>query len=108
MTDVNDSQRERGKEIHRETGQTFYYATRLLPERIREQTYVLYGFFRIADEVVDDGADRDPATQRARSRRSVPERSASRPPRSLSWKRFRRSESSRGSAMRRSTPSSTR
>jgi len=66
MTDVNDSQRERGKEIHRETGQTFYYATRLLPERIREQTYVLYGFFRIADEVVDDGADRDPATQRAR------------------------------------------
>jgi phytoene synthase len=61
---VNDSQRERGKEIHKETGKTFYYATRLLPERIREQTYVLYGFFRIADEVVDDATGRDPGSQR--------------------------------------------
>lgn len=61
---MKDSQRERGKAIHKETGQTFYYATRLLPERIREQTYVLYGFFRIADEVVDDGVDRSPETQR--------------------------------------------
>jgi phytoene synthase len=62
---VKDEQRERGKAIHRETGQTFYYATRLLPERIREQTYVLYGFFRIADEVVDDGSDTPPEQQRA-------------------------------------------
>ncbi|PSQ35959.1 geranylgeranyl-diphosphate geranylgeranyltransferase [Halobacteriales archaeon SW_10_66_29] len=62
---MNDSQRKRGKTIHRETGKTFYYATRLLPERIREQTYVLYGFFRIADEVVDDGFDREPSAQRA-------------------------------------------
>ncbi len=53
MVSVKESQRKRGKAIHRETGKTFYYATRLLPERIREQTYVLYGFFRIADEVVD-------------------------------------------------------
>jgi len=50
---VNESQLDRGKAIHKETGQTFYYATRLLPERIRQPTYVLYGFFRIADEVVD-------------------------------------------------------
>ena len=50
---VNESQLDRGKSIHKQTGQTFYYATRLLPERIREPTYVLYGFFRIADEVVD-------------------------------------------------------
>jgi phytoene synthase len=63
---VNDSQRKRGKAIHRETGKTFYYATRLLPERIREQTYVLYGFFRIADEVVDDGSGMEPGDQRAR------------------------------------------
>lgn len=61
---MNETQRERGKAIHRKTGQTFYYATRLLPERVREQTYVLYGFFRTADEVVDDGADRAPADQR--------------------------------------------
>jgi len=63
---VNEKQRERGKAIHRETGKTFYYATRLLPERVREQTYILYGFFRIADEVVDDGADRGPDAQRRR------------------------------------------
>jgi phytoene synthase len=61
---VNHAQRDRGKTIHRETGQTFYYATRLLPERIREQTYVLYGFFRVADEVVDDSSERPPESQR--------------------------------------------
>lgn len=61
---MNESQRTRGKAIHRETGQTFYYATRLLPEDIREQTYVLYGFFRIADEVVDGDVQRPPAEQR--------------------------------------------
>ena len=42
------------KEIHKQTGKTFYYATRLLPERIQKATYVLYGFFRVADDVVDD------------------------------------------------------
>jgi phytoene synthase len=63
---VNRAQRNRGKSIHRNTGRTFYYATRLLPERVREQTYVLYGFFRIADEVVDGDEDRTPAEQRAR------------------------------------------
>jgi phytoene synthase len=52
---VNESQLDRGKAIHKETGQTFYYATRLLPPRIRTPTYILYGFFRIADEVVDGG-----------------------------------------------------
>ena len=61
---MNNAQRDRGKAIHRETGQTFYYATRLLPERIREQTYVLYGFFRVADEVVDDNSGQSPASQR--------------------------------------------
>lgn len=61
---MNDTQRERGKAIHRATGKTFYYATRLLPERVREQTYVLYGFFRIADEIVDGDHDRDPERQR--------------------------------------------
>lgn len=52
---MKESQLDRGKAIHKETGQTFYYATRLLPARVRTPTYVLYGFFRIADEVVDGG-----------------------------------------------------
>ena len=53
------------KEIHKRTGKTFYYATRLLPQRIRKATYVLYGFFRIADEVVDQPEGRPPEQQQA-------------------------------------------
>ncbi|MFB6165817.1 MAG: phytoene/squalene synthase family protein [Haloarculaceae archaeon] len=54
------------KAIQRRTGKTFHLATRLFPERVRHRTYVLYAFFRVADEVVDD-PDRDlsPAEQRA-------------------------------------------
>ncbi|WP_436908884.1 phytoene/squalene synthase family protein [Halosimplex marinum] len=54
------------KQIHRRTGRTFYVATKLLPERVREATYVLYAFFRIADEVVDRTDDPDPQIQRRR------------------------------------------
>ncbi len=43
----------RSKAIQRRTGTTFHLATRLLPERIRHPTYVLYGLFRLADDVVD-------------------------------------------------------
>ncbi|WP_232702582.1 phytoene/squalene synthase family protein [Halobacterium wangiae] len=53
------------KGIQRRTGRTFHLATRLLPERVRHSTYVLYAFFRIADDVVDTVEDRDPAEQRA-------------------------------------------
>lgn len=61
---VNESQLAESKSIHKQTGNTFYYATRLLPERIREATYVLYGFFRVADEVVDGEQDLTPGQQR--------------------------------------------
>jgi phytoene synthase len=63
---VKQSQLKRGKAIHRETGGTFYYATRLLPERIRLPTYALYGFFRVADEVVDGDHNLSPEEQRRR------------------------------------------
>lgn len=63
---MNETQRRQGKAIHRETGRTFYYATRLLPADIRDQTYVLYGFFRIADEIVDGGSELSPERQRTR------------------------------------------
>ncbi|WP_254829762.1 phytoene/squalene synthase family protein [Haloglomus salinum] len=61
---VDDAQLSRSKAIHRRTGRTFYYATRLLPERVRHATYVLYAFFRVADEVVDDAEGVPPAEQR--------------------------------------------
>jgi len=62
---VGDDQIARSKAIQQQTGKTFHVATRLLPPRIREATYVLYAFFRVADEVVDDPGDNTPAQQRA-------------------------------------------
>ncbi|WP_435068445.1 phytoene/squalene synthase family protein [Haloplanus sp. C73] len=62
---VSDDGVARGKSIQRRTGKTFHLATRLLPERVREPTYVLYAFFRVADEVVDDAEGVPPAEQRA-------------------------------------------
>jgi phytoene synthase len=53
------------KAIQQRTGKTFHVATRLLPERVREATYVLYAFFRVADEVVDDPDGKPPEKQRA-------------------------------------------
>ena len=61
---VEDRQIARSKAIQQRTGKTFHVATRLLPQRIREATYVLYAFFRVADEVVDDAGDAPPAQQR--------------------------------------------
>lgn len=55
-----------GKAIQKRTGKTFYLATRFLPERVRRATHVLYAFFRIADEVVDDADGVAPERQRAR------------------------------------------
>ncbi|RQG91658.1 phytoene/squalene synthase family protein [Natrarchaeobius halalkaliphilus] len=54
-----------GKAIQKRTGKTFYLATRFLPERVRHATHVLYAFFRIADEVVDDAGGVPPEDQRA-------------------------------------------
>ncbi|KDE59433.1 geranylgeranyl-diphosphate geranylgeranyltransferase [Halostagnicola sp. A56] len=55
-----------GKAIQKRTGKTFYLATRFLPERVRHATHVLYAFFRIADEVVDDANGTPPDEQAAR------------------------------------------
>ncbi len=63
---VDSTQLAESKSIHRQTGKTFYYATRLLPERVRRPTYVLYAFFRIADEVVDNPNGLSPAEQHER------------------------------------------
>jgi phytoene synthase len=63
---VDETQLAESKSIHRRTGKTFYYATRLLPERVREATYVLYAFFRVADEIVDNPKGMSPSEQRER------------------------------------------
>lgn len=53
------------RRIQRQTGPTFHIATRLLPERVRHPTYVLYAYFRLADQVVDDPDPVPPERQRA-------------------------------------------
>ena len=63
---VDDTQLAESKSIHRQTGKTFYFATRLLPERVRHPTYVLYAFFRVADEIDDDPGETSPEEQRER------------------------------------------
>jgi phytoene synthase len=63
---VKSDQLARSKEIQRRTGRTFYVATRFLPERVRHPTYVLYAFFRVADEVVDGENELSPAEREAR------------------------------------------
>jgi phytoene synthase len=60
------SQIDVSKAIQRRTGATFHVATRVLPDRARYPTYVLYGFFRIADEVVDDPGEAGRDDQRDR------------------------------------------
>ncbi|MCG1003974.1 MULTISPECIES: phytoene/squalene synthase family protein [Halobacterium] len=62
---VDSTQISTSKAIQQRTGKTFHVATRLLPERVRHATYVLYAFFRVADDVVDTTEDRDSAAQRA-------------------------------------------
>ena len=63
---VKADQIARSKEIHKRTGRTFYVATKFLPERVRHPTYVLYAFFRVADEVVDGENDLTPDERQAR------------------------------------------
>ena len=63
---VKQEQVRQSKEIQRRTGKTFHLATRVLPERVRHATYVLYAFFRVADEAVDAADTAPPAEQRRR------------------------------------------
>jgi phytoene synthase len=63
---VEEDQIRQSKSIQRRTGKTFHLATRVLPERVRHATYVLYAFFRVADEVVDAADTAPPAEQRRR------------------------------------------
>lgn len=64
---LDDRQIEQSRAIQQNTGRTFYFATRFLPERVRHPTYVLYAFFRKADEIVDDerASERPPEEQAA-------------------------------------------
>jgi phytoene synthase len=55
----------RCRELHRQSGRTYYLATRLLPGWKRPHVHALYGFARYADEIVDRTQDR-PVDERER------------------------------------------
>jgi len=65
LTMPETDQIDTSKRIQKRTGRTFYLATLLLPKRVRRATYVLYAFFRTADEVVDQ-PDPPPADEQRR------------------------------------------
>jgi phytoene synthase len=52
------------RRIHRRHDPTYYLATRRLPAEVRPATHALYGYVRVADEIVD--GPRRPATAQAR------------------------------------------
>jgi phytoene synthase len=55
------------RRIHRRRDPTYYWAARRLPREVRPATHALYGFVRIADDIVDN-SDRNssPALRRAK------------------------------------------
>lgn len=60
---VSGEQINKSKSIQQQTGKTFYFATLLLPRRVRYATHILYAFFRIADEVVDTSENKNSRTK---------------------------------------------
>ena len=55
---------ERCRRLTARHGRTYYLATRLLPPGKRPYVHALYGFARVADEIVDGPARADPAAPR--------------------------------------------
>lgn len=42
------------RKLHKKHGKSYYFATKFFPRNMRQATYVLYGFFRVPDEMVDN------------------------------------------------------
>jgi 15-cis-phytoene synthase len=42
------------KALQKQHGTSYFFATRLMPKRLRDATFVLYAFFRVPDEFVDN------------------------------------------------------
>jgi phytoene synthase len=45
------------RKIQKKYGKSYYFATRFFPKKQRIATYALYAFFRVPDELVDNGGD---------------------------------------------------
>ena len=47
------------KQIQRKYGKSYYFATKLFPNDIKDATHILYAFFRVPDEIVDNPINKD-------------------------------------------------
>ncbi|NBK22424.1 MAG: phytoene/squalene synthase family protein, partial [Spirochaetia bacterium] len=45
---------EQHEHIFRNGSKTYYFSSRFFPKAVREDVYTLYGFVRIADNLVDE------------------------------------------------------
>lgn len=52
------------RSLHRTYGVSYYFATAFFPKKIREATYIVYAFFRVPDEYVDNAANEKDAAQK--------------------------------------------
>lgn len=50
--------------LTKQFGTSYYWATQLFPKTLRQATFVLYAFFRIPDEYVDQASEKADASQR--------------------------------------------
>lgn len=66
VEEVDGDQVKLSRAIQKQTGRTFYFATLFLPKRVRKRTHILYAFFRICDEVVDDYSSEENVEEKRR------------------------------------------
>lgn len=52
------------RSLNRQHGLSYYFATAFFPKKMREDTYVVYAFFRIPDEYVDNATNKEEASQK--------------------------------------------
>lgn len=57
---INKSDLRYCKQLHHTHGKSYFFATRFFPRELREATHVLYAFFRVPDELVDNPVDDTP------------------------------------------------
>jgi len=60
--------------VTRRRARNFYYGLKLLPEPQRSHLFAVYAWMRVADDITDDGGDRDVARDRIETFRSATNR----------------------------------
>jgi phytoene synthase len=68
---ADPSDHARCRDLHRQYGTTYFYATQRFSPAIRRRVHALYGFVRLPDEWVDNPDGNDPAGQLANYRREL-------------------------------------